>query len=115
MQLQLLDSIFCLQFCALIQIWATDCTDGLQAVFSNSEHRNIVVAGLRNVLDMMQTYDRSRSGRLSRAETDTLFRNLFPDHYSNYELVVGEYLPQVSSICNHTPLAQCPFDVASHH
>jgi hypothetical protein len=61
------------------------------------------------VLDMMWTHDRDRSGRLSRTETDTLFRDHFSKHYYNYERVVDEYLLQVLSICNQwVPILDVP-------
>jgi hypothetical protein len=93
---QYLDGIFFLQFFALIYTWASRHAGGLQAFFTRPQNQNVVQKSMSTLIDAMKAYDSDRSMRLSRAETDALFRDQFSAHYSNYERAVTDLLPQVS-------------------
>lgn len=87
-----------LQFFALVYTWASRNADGMQAFFTQPENHAVVQQSMTTLIGAMKAYDSDKSMRLSRVETDGLFRDQFSAHYSNYERAVTDLNPQVSPL-----------------
>ncbi len=105
-----------LQFFALIYTWASRYPDGMAAFFSKPQNQHVVQTSMGWLIEAMKAYDADSSMRLSRVETDALFRGQFAAHYSNYERVVTDLLPQVSfDAARAASRSACATSALRHH
>ena len=67
----------------------------MQAFFTQPKNQEVVQQSMATLIGAMKAYDSDKSMRLSRAEADSLFRDQFSAHYSNYERAITDLNPQV--------------------
>ena len=95
-------NLFESQYFALVYLWASNNRGGMTSFFRIPQNSKIVEKGMCGLMDCMQKYDADKSMRLSKAEIDQLFKDLFPAHLSVYEQAVAELLPPVRHVILQT-------------
>lgn len=67
----------------------------MSAFFRYRENANIVEQGMAQLYEAMKKYDADRSMRLSKSESDLLFRDIFPSYIAIYEQSIADISTQV--------------------
>ena len=101
-------NLFESQYFALVYMWASNNPGGINSFFRIPQNSKIVEKGMFGLLSCMQKYDADKSMRLSKAELDQLFKDLFPAHLSVYEQAVDELSKPVRHVAVQTATVSPP-------